>query len=212
MPLVMMLDRMQPGHGLRFAPFKSRIHIVVSILSRAYHDNPTNDFHNYTKPIALNQDLDVAILELASLNESLGLADPDSLDLVGNLETVELASKSSNLIGIDLALDSLDVAKDGIDIGRCGLASGEVVGVLDGSLEHTLVLLDSVLGSLLSLLGRLSVGLSLLLGLLSGLLLGFLGSLSFLLSLLLGSLTFETLLVLGGVGFLSESLDTLIAS
>jgi hypothetical protein len=146
----------------------------------------------------LSQDLDVAVLELASFNEPLGLADPDSLDLVGNLETVELASKVSNLIGFNLALDSLNIAEDGVDVSRCRLASSEVIGVLNGPLEHTLVLFDSVLG--------------LLLGLLSSLLLSLLGSLSVLLSLLLGGLTFKTLLVLGGAGFLSESLNTLIAS
>jgi hypothetical protein len=180
-------------------------------LSRAHHNNSTCTFTNHvTRSHRLSQDLNISLLELTSLDESLRLASPDSLDLIGNLETVELTSKSSNLIGVDLALDGLDIAENGVDVSGRGLAGSEVVGVLDGSLEDTLVLLDGVLGSLLCLLGGLTVSLGSSLSLLAGLLLGELGGLSILLGLLLSSLALETLLVLGGVGLLSESLDALI--
>lgn len=196
-----------------YSSFYSDLENISSylLLSRTHHNSSTCTFPNHViRTHRLSQDLNISLLELASLDESLGLASPDSLDLISDLETVELTSKSSNLIGVNLALDGLNIAENGVDVSGRGLAGSEVVGVLDGALEDTLVLLDSVLGSLLCLLGGLTVSLGSSLGLLASLLLGELSGLSILLSLLLSSLTLETLLVLGGVGLLSESLDTLI--
>lgn len=155
--------------------------------------------------------LDITLLELASPNQAGHLVLPHALDLVGDLEAVELTGEGGDLVGVDLALDELDVAKDGVDLGGGGVARGEVVRVLDGALEDTLVLLDGVLGRLLCLLGGLALGLGLLLCLLGSLLLGLLLETGILGGLLLGSLPLELLLVLGGVGLLPEPLDTLVA-
>lgn len=140
--------------------------------------------------------LRITILELSSPDEAGDLVLPHALDLIGDLEAVELAGQGGDLIGVDLALDELDVAKDGVDLCGGGISRGEVVGVLDGALEHTLVLLDGVLGRLLCLLGALSVGLGLLFCLLGSLLIGLLLEAGLLCGLLLGSLLLELLLVL----------------
>ena len=165
----------------------------------------------YHPPQLSGQGLGLTILELAGRDESLDLALPHCLDLVRELEPVKLASEGGNLVGVDLALDELDVSQYGVDGGGRGIAGHEVVGVLDGSLEHALVLLDGVLGGLLGLLGTLAVHLGLLLGLLGCLLLGLLLRLGVLGGLLLGGLLVEPLLVLGGVGLLPEALDALVA-
>lgn len=158
----------------------------------------------------LGNNLDIAILELAGINQSLDLGAPDTLDLVGDGQTVELASQGSNLIGVNLALDKLDIAENSVDARGVSIATDKVVGVLDGALEHTLVLLDGVLGSLLCLLGGLALrfGSGLCLG--GSLGLGSLGRLGVLLCLLLSGLAVGLLLVLGGVGLLAEALDALV--
>lgn len=157
------------------------------------------------------QSLGVTLLQLACPNKAGHLGIPHALDLVSNLKAVELAGKGGNLVRVDLALDELDVAEDGVDLGSGGVARGEVVGVLDGALEDTLVLLDGVLGRLLRLFGALAVGLGLLLCLLGSLLIGLLLEAGLLGGLLLGGLPLEPLLVLGGVGLLPEPLDALVA-
>lgn len=155
--------------------------------------------------------LGITLLELASPDQAGHLVLPHALNLVGDLEAVELTGQGGDLVGVDLALDELDVAEDGVDLGGGGVARGEVVSVLDGALEDTLVLLDGVLGRLLCLLGGLALGLGLLLCLLGSLLLGLLLGTGILGGLLLGSLLLKLLLVLGGVGLLPEPLDTLVA-
>jgi hypothetical protein len=166
-----------------------------------------------TRERCLSQRLAVTLVELAGTDQPLDLLSPDTLDLVGDLQSVQLASKGGNLVGVDLALDSVDITQDGIDLSSAGIAgASKVVGVLDTTLENTLVLLDGVLGSLLSLLVSLLVGLGLLLSLLGGLLLGLLLETSLLLGLLLSLLLGHTVLVLGLLGLLPEPLDTLIAS
>lgn len=177
-------------------------------------DNPRdNSLHVrlYVPTILSSQRLCIALLELSSPYEAGDLVLPHALDLIGDLEAVELAGQSGDLVRVDLALDELDVAEDGVDLGGRGVSRGEVVGVLDGALEHTLVLLDGVLGRLLCLLGALAVRLGLLLRLLGSLLLGLLLGAGLLGCLLLGGLLFELLLVLGGVGLLPEPLDALVA-
>lgn len=160
----------------------------------------------------LSKALCLAVLQLAGVDEALDLGAPDSLDLVGHGQTVKLTSKGGNLIGVNLALDELDIAEDGVDLGSAGLATGgKVVGVLDGALENTLVLLDGALGSLLGLLGSLAVSLGGDLSIGGSLGLGSLLGFGLLLGGLLGGLTLETLLVLGGAGFLAETLDALVA-
>lgn len=161
----------------------------------------------------LSEALSIAVGKLASADKSSDLGSPDALDLVGDGQAVKLASESGDLIGVNLALDELDVTEDGVNLGSRSLArASKVVGILDGALEDTLVLLDSVLSGLLGLLRALAVGLSSSLGLLSSLLVGELLGLGVLLGLLLSGLLLQTLLVLGGVGLLTEALDALIAS
>lgn len=159
----------------------------------------------------LRQSLGLALLQLASINQSLHLGAPHALDLVRHRQAVELASKSSNLLSLNLALDQLNIVQHGVDLSSRGIARGKVVCVLGGALEHTLVLLEGVLGRLLGLLAGLAVSLGSNLGVgLCLFLSGLLGS-SVLGGLLLGSLLLKLLLVLGGVGLLSEALDTLVA-
>lgn len=156
----------------------------------------------------LDKSLDLTLLNLSGLNQALDLSGPDTLNLISDLEAVKLASKGGNLISIDLGDNEVDIVEGVVDSGS-GLVA-EVLGILDGSLEHTLVLLDSVLGSLLSLLALLTISLSGLLSSLS-LLSGLRGSSGLLLSsLLLCGLTLVLLLVLLSRSRVAELLDTLI--
>jgi hypothetical protein len=159
----------------------------------------------------LSQRLELAISKLAGANKTLGLLLEDGLDLSSVLLRVELAGEGSELLVVDLGDDGIDVVEGGVDLGRRGVARGvEVVGVLDGTANNTLVLLGRVLGCLLCLLALDLLGLlsSLLLGSETGLLLLGLGSL--LSKALLLGLLVETALVLLGVLLLAELLDTLI--
>lgn len=159
----------------------------------------------------LGNALDIAVLELAGIHKTLDLGGPDSLDLVGDRQTVELASKRGNLIRVNLALDKLDITEDSVNLSGARIsARGKVVGVLDGALEHALVLLDGVLGGLLGLLGALAVGLGGDLCLGGSLGLGGLFGLGLVLGGLFSGLALEALLVLGGAGLLAEALDALI--
>lgn len=162
----------------------------------------------------LSEDLGLTSLELASLDKTLGLASPGSLDgsavLAGD---GELLSKNSKFVNVDLAHDEVNIGEDTVDLTSGGLAGGgEVVNILDGTLEDTLVLLGSVLGSLLGLLVLLPVSLSGLLSVLLGLLLSGLSVLLGLLGLAKLLLLSKTLSVLTGTGLLAELLDTLIGS
>jgi hypothetical protein len=159
----------------------------------------------------LSQRLELAISKLAGANKTLGLLLEDGLDLSSVLLRVKLAGEGSELLVVDLGDDGIDVVEGGVDLGRRGVARGvEVVGVLDGTANNTLVLLGRVLGCLLCLLALGLLGLlsSLLLGGETGLLLLGLGSL--LSKALLLGLLVETALVLLGVLLLAELLDTLI--
>jgi hypothetical protein len=159
----------------------------------------------------LSQRLELAVSKLAGANKTLGLLLEDGLDLSSVLLRVELAGEGSELLVVDLGDDGIDVVEGGVDLGRRGVARGvEVVGVLDGTANNTLVLLGRVLGCLLCLLALDLLGLlsSLLLGSETGLLLLGLGSL--LSKALLLGLLVETALVLLGVLLLAELLDTLI--
>jgi hypothetical protein len=159
----------------------------------------------------LSQRLELAVSKLAGANKTLGLLLEDGLDLSSVLLRVELAGEGSELLVVDLGDDGIDIVEGGVDLGRRGVARGvEVVGVLDGTANNTLVLLGRVLGCLLCLLALDLLGLlsSLLLGSETGLLLLGLGSL--LSKALLLGLLVETALVLLGVLLLAELLDTLI--
>jgi hypothetical protein len=159
----------------------------------------------------LSQRLELAISKLAGANKTLCLLLEDGLDLSSVLLRVELAGEGSELLVVDLGDDDIDIVEGGVDLGRRGVARGvEVVGVLDGTANNTLVLLGRVLGCLLCLLALDLLGLlsSLLLGGETGLLLLGLGSL--LSKALLLGLLVETALVLLGVLLLAELLDTLI--
>lgn len=150
---------------------------------------------------------------LGSQTKTLVLSLEDVLDLAGILLAVELASKRGQLGVVDLGDDGIDVVQSSLDLGSRGVASSvEVVGILDGTTDDTLVLLSSVLRGLLGLLALSLRGLLSLLGLLSkpGLFLLGLGSL---LSetLLLGLLRKATLVLLGVLG-LAEELDALVES
>jgi hypothetical protein len=161
----------------------------------------------------LNENLGLAGLQLASINKALSLARPSRLDrsTVGT-GNGELLGQSGKLINIDLAHDEVNIGEDTVNISSAGLAGGEVVDILDGTLEDTLVLLGSVLSGLLGLLGLLTVSLGRLLSVLLALLLSGLGLLLLFLEaadlLLLG----EALSVLAGTGLLAELLNTLIGS
>ena len=159
----------------------------------------------------LSEDLDLAILQLASINQTLGLGSVGSLNSTAVLASNgELLSKSSKLVNINLAHDELDVRQNTVDLGSRGLAISKVVDLLDGTLDNTLVLLGSVLGSLLGLLLLLTLSLGSLLGiLLSLLLLGLLALLLVLQTLGLVGLGLG-LGVLAGTGLLLELLDTQI--
>jgi hypothetical protein len=159
----------------------------------------------------LSQRLELAVSKLAGANKTLGLLLEDGLDLSSVLLRVELAGEGSELLVVDLGDDGIDIVEGGVDLGRRGVARGvEVVGVLDGTANNTLVLLGRVLGCLLCLLALDLLGFlsSLLLGGETGLLLLGLGSL--LSKALLLGLLVETALVLLGVLLLAELLDTLI--
>ena len=159
----------------------------------------------------LSQRLELAVGKLAGANKTLGLLLEDGLDLGGVFLRVELAGEGSELLVVDLGDDGIDVVEGGIDLGRRSVARGvEVVGILDGTANNTLVLLGCVLGCLLCLLalGLLCLLSSLLLGGETGLLLLGLGGL--LSKALLLSLLVETALVLLGVLSLAELLDALI--
>lgn len=164
-----------------------------------------------TRPDILSQSLGLPLLQLASTNKAGHLLLPDTLDLVRDLQAIQLASERSDLIGVDLALHQVNVVQHRVDLGGARIASSEVVGILDGALEHTLVLLDRVLGRLLGLLRALPIKLGLLLSLLGSLLLGLLLGLGLLSGLLLGRLALVLLLVLLRVRLLAEALDALVA-
>jgi hypothetical protein len=148
---------------------------------------------------------------LGSQTKTLVLSLEDLLDLAGILLAVELTSKRSQLGVVDLGDDSIDIVQSSLDLGSRGVASSvEVVGILDGTADDTLVLLSSVLRGLLGLLALSLRGLLGLLVLLSkpGLFLLGLGSL--LSEALLLSLLCKATLVLLGVLGLAEELDALV--
>jgi len=63
----------------------------------------------------LGQSLGISVLELASANKSRDLIAPNTLDLIGNLEAVQLASQGRNLIRVNLALNELNITEDSVD-------------------------------------------------------------------------------------------------
>jgi hypothetical protein len=159
----------------------------------------------------LSQRLELAVSKLAGANKTLSLLLEDGLDLSGVLLGVELAGEGSELLVVDLGDDGIDIVESSVDLGRRSVARGvEVVGILDGTANNTLVLLGRVLGCLLCLLtlNLLCLLSSLLLGGEASLLLLGLGSL--LSKALLLSLLIETALVLLGVLLLTELLDALV--
>lgn len=159
----------------------------------------------------LSKSLDLALLQLASLDKALGLVSPGSLDGAAVLASDGQArGQLGQLVNVDLAHDKLDVTKNSVDLGGRSLAVGKVVDVLDGGLENTLVLLSSVLRSLLGLLLLLALGLGSLLSVLLrslGLGLGALTLLNQTLGLLLLGLALG---ILAGTSLLLELLDTLV--
>jgi hypothetical protein len=163
------------------------------------------------KQAHLSQGLDLSLRKLALGNQALSLVLEDLLNLLRVLLVVQLACQRSELLVVDLGNDEISVVQSAVDLGRRSSTTGvEVVGVLDGTTHHTLVLFRGVLGGLLCLFA-----ISLLSFLSSLLLSSRLGFLFLLLSsllcdtLLLG-LLLQLLLVLGGVGLLAEELDTLV--
>lgn len=154
--------------------------------------------------MCLSQGLEVGHTKTRSL---LG---EQSLDLLCVGLAVNLALEDGKVVNLELGDHGINIVEGLVDLRSTGLALGEVVAILDGTTNNTLVLLCGVLGSLLCLL---CVGLCCLVGLLllllqTGLL--FLG-----LCCLLGEsgglgLSFQSLLVLLGVFLLLELLDTLV--
>ena len=157
--------------------------------------------------------LGLALLELTGTNQPLSLLSVNVLDSSSVLaSSSKTLSQTGKLLSINLAHDKLNVGQDGVDLSGGSLAISEVVDLLDGALNNTLVLLGSVLSGLLGLLVLLTFSLGGLLSILLALLL-FQTSLLLLLSqtLSLGFLL-ETLLVLVGTSSLTELLNTLILS